>query len=134
MAPKIIFKCVCYCYQWMVWVCFIALLLLCPLIMFGAAFKVQEKNMSQFDLEKDYIFVFGALTFIRRWSVTPVSIPLRQKSFKSYRDLLGICCTCVFRIIFITMLFAGTLFQSFWKAYLIAALTIYVINYPFDVS
>merc|ERR1712061_641761 len=30
------------------------------------------------------------------------------------------------------MLFAGTLFQSFWKAYLIAALTIYVINYPFD--
>eukprot|EP00095_Tigriopus_kingsejongensis_P000205 maker-scaffold41_size498431-snap-gene-3.27 protein:Tk00205 transcript:maker-scaffold41_size498431-snap-gene-3.27-mRNA-1 annotation:"hypothetical protein L798_01404" len=74
--------------------------------------KGMEPNHRELGWAKNAIFSVGALTFARRWSVTPVT----QSG----------------RLIFISILLGGCFVHFHWKAALVSALTVELVNYPFQ--
>ena len=57
---------------------------------------VKDKQTIHFNLRRSLTFSFSGVTFIRRWSVTPVSVSAR--------------------IVFILVLYVGIIVQGMWKA------------------
>ncbi|XP_059098288.1 uncharacterized protein LOC131892430 [Tigriopus californicus] len=98
---------------WQVWAVIVLLFLTMPvMIATSANLPPQDRNADEFSLIKSYIFVFGALTFGRRWSVTPF--------------------TSSTRVIFFLITISGLMIQWHWKAGIISMLTVNDIIYPFE--
>ena len=98
---------------WQVWATIALLMLLMPLVItISAQLPPRDFHSQEFTLHKSYIFVFGALTFIRRWSVTPETMSTR--------------------VIFLLITISGLLLQFHWKAGIISQLTVNEVKMPFD--
>jgi ABC-type amino acid transport substrate-binding protein len=79
-----------------VWLVVFATIMITGCVLFLVTWQAREINRDSFDLRQSLTFSFSCITFIRRWTVTPVS-------------LSG-------RIVFITILVTGILIQGIWKA------------------
>ena len=73
---------------------------------------MQDPSSREFTLFKSYTFVFGALTFGRRWSLTPGTLSTR--------------------VIFFLTTMTGLLVQWQWKGGIISQLTVSRSEMPFD--
>ena len=78
------------------WLAVIGLIIVVGLVFFIIIHIVKDKQALQFNLRRSLIFSFSGITFIRRWSVTPVSLSAR--------------------IVFISVLYVGIIVQGMWKA------------------
>lgn len=70
-------------------------------------FKSEPKH-EEFTVIKSMVYTFGAMLFLRRWSVAP--------TYNSGR------------VVFIVILMAGTIIHSWWKGTLLSALAVSSIN------
>ena len=78
------------------WLAVLFLILVIGFILFVIVHMVKDKQTIHFNLRRSLTFSFSGVTFIRRWSVTPVSVSAR--------------------IVFILVLYVGIIVQGMWKA------------------
>jgi hypothetical protein len=78
------------------WLAVMCLILVVGIILFIIIHVVEDKQTLHFNLRRSLTFSFSGITFIRRWSVTPVSLSAR--------------------IVFIIVLYVGIIVQGMWKA------------------
>ena len=79
-----------------VWLAVFASIIITGFILFLVTWQASDISKESFDLWQNLTFSFSGITFVRRWTVTPVS-------------LSG-------RIVFITILATGIFIQGIWKA------------------
>ena len=78
------------------WLAVIGLIIVVGSILFIIVHIIKDKQTIHFKLRRSLTFAFSGITFIRRWSVTPVSLSAR--------------------IVFISVLYIGIIVQGMWKA------------------
>ena len=78
------------------WAAVISLILVVGLVLFFIVHFVKDKQVLEFNIRKSLTFSFSGITFVRRWSVTPISVSAR--------------------IVFRSVLYIGIIVQGMWKA------------------
>ena len=86
------------------WVAVIFLVVFVGLVLFFIVHSVKDKQVLEFNIRKSLTFSFSGITFVRRWSVTPISFSAR--------------------IVFISVLYVGIIVQGMWKALFTSVLAV----------
>ena len=73
------------------WIAVVLVIIITSIILFIVTWNINEKKSMEFNLRKSFTFCISGISFVRRWTVTPSSLPGR--------------------IVFITVLFTGVLTQ-----------------------
>ena len=86
------------------WIAVMCLIFFVALILFLTVRIRQDKKAKYFSFMQSLTYSFSGITFVRRWSVTPLTLSAR--------------------IVFISVLYTGIIVQGMWKASLTSALAI----------
>ena len=86
------------------WLAVFGMAVVIGLLLFVIIHTIKDKQAIQFNLRRSLTFSFSGIIFLRRWTVTPVSISAR--------------------IVFIVVLYSGIIVQGMWKASFTSVLAI----------
>ena len=86
------------------WMAVFCLIFIVALLLFFTVHIEQDKKAEYFSFMQSLTYSFSGITFVRRWSVTPLTLSAR--------------------IVFISVLYTGIIVQGMWRASLTSALAI----------